>query len=267
MKKTPLIIFCIGYVVVLLVQFALLRNLNADLATFIPGPAFTDFLIIATLQPLYIVGLYYLVAYPMSQVYYWLHDLISFFKYEYKKTELGTEYSTFSYLARLAVPALLCYSLLFLFIDFIMPSGLFTVSRENFLIPIITLNFLLLPLSCLIVSGTWILDDIGVICHLKPKYYDDRKPPVIEGVGRFWGSTWSGLIGYTTPIGIAVQIYRSMVLAIPIQQTITLILLPLVLICMFIPIVLIHDERIEEYKKKFFEKWDLEAVPKSKLEI
>ncbi|MFX1452025.1 MAG: hypothetical protein ACFFCM_14400 [Promethearchaeota archaeon] len=267
MKKIPFIIFCLGYAVVLIVQFALLRYPEADLATFIPGPAFLDFLILATLQPLYIIGIYYLVVSPMTQVYYWLHDLIHFFKYEYKKVELGTEYSTFSYLSRLAVPALLCYSLLFLFVDFLLPSGLFTVSRENFVIPIIALNFLLLPVSCLAVSGSWVLDDIGVICHLKKKYYDDRKPPVIEGVGRYWGSTWSGLIGYTTPIGIAVQIYRSIVLSIPLQATVTLILLPLVLICMFIPVILIHDEKIEHYKEKFFNKWNLETVPKTTLEI
>lgn len=251
MKKAPLVIFIIAYIVILIIQILLFRYPKVDLTSLIPGPAAFDFFWLVTLQPLYLIVVYLLFGDLMTMIYYPLHKLIRLFKYEYKNIEMGTEFSIIDYFLRLAIPALLCYSLLFMISGFI-PSDLFDFSRETVVLTEIALNFLFLPISCIAVSGSWILDDMGIMCHKKPKYYNIRKPLVIEGVGRLYYSTWIGLISYTTPIGIAIQIYRTLTLHIPWQSTIILILLPLIMMAMLIPVVLINDAKIEKKKRKIY---------------
>ncbi|MHA1379918.1 MAG: hypothetical protein ACTSRG_16230 [Candidatus Helarchaeota archaeon] len=267
MKKVPLTIFLIGYAVVIFVNIGLLRYPFSDLVTFIPGSAALDFFLLATLLPAYIILFYLIFGDLITMLYFPLHKLIKFYKYEYKHVKLGTEFSSIDYLLRIAVPALFCYSILFMISGFIIPLGFFNTNKSASTLVLISLNLMLLPISCMLNSGAWILDDIGIICHQKPKYYNKRKPPIIEGVGRYWNSTWTGLIGYTTPIGIAMQIYRTFVEGIPIQMTIILILLPFVMMCLTIPTILIHDERIASKKDKFIKMWNLEEIPKSALEI
>ncbi|MHA1298746.1 MAG: hypothetical protein ACTSO9_04795 [Candidatus Helarchaeota archaeon] len=268
MKKIPLIIFLLGYIVVIFINISLYIKIpNNDLATFIPGSAFVDFFLLATLQPVYLIVFYFIFGDLMTMLYFPLHKLVKFFKYEYKHVELGTEFSTYDYLMRLAVPSLFCYSLLFMVSGFILPLGLFIGNKASSTMVLIALNFIFLPISCTLNSGAWILDDTGVICHLKPEYYNKRKPPIIEGVGRYWNSTWTGLIGYTTPIGIAMQIYRGFIEGIPWQATLMLILLPFVLMCLTIPVILIHDGQIKGKKNKLIKMWNIKEIPKSTLEI
>ena len=106
-----------------------------------------------------------------------------------------------------------------------------------------------------------------MVCHRKEGYYNKRITPIIEGVGRTYSSSFTGLIGYTTPIGIAIQIYVTVVLEIPWQASLILILLPIIMMCLLIPVVLIHEDKIEKKRAKFIEKWKLEVLPKETFEV
>ncbi len=239
---------------------------NEDLALFIPSTAPIDFLLLATFQPLYLIGVYFLFGDFMTSIYFPLHKIIKLNKYDYKNIEPGTEFSNFDYLYRLAIPALFCYSLLIMFQAFITPTETHLSYFQNVL-PSISLNLLFLPVSCVVVSGSWILQDTGIIGIRKKKYRNKRYPPTIEGVGHYYNSAWAGFIGFTTPIGLGIEIYKTIIYNIPWQGTFSLIMQPFIMMCLLIPVSIIHDSKIKHKRDKFITKWNLEVIPKSVFNI
>lgn len=267
MKKGLLIVFICGYSMILLGQIMMFVLFpNEELATFIPGFAPTDFFILATLQPLYLIAVYLVFGDLMATLYFPLHKIIKFNRFDYKNIEPGPEFNKINYFYRLLITALFCYSLLIMLQLFISPAENYAYFQVP-IIPSMALNLLLLPVSCLVVSGNWILQDTGMICVRKKKYINQREPTIIEGVGRYYSSAWAGFVGFATPIGLAIEIYKTFVFDVPWQGTLSLIIQPFIMMCLLIPVTIIHDSKITQKRKKFINKWKLEVLPRTTFEI
>jgi hypothetical protein len=180
--------------------------------TFIKGTLYTDILIVLAAAMPIIALEYFIIAIPMAAFYLSVQRIIKVRAYDIDIMHIGSKFGGIRMLRRAALPALFSVSTAGL-AGGILSRYLFDDSSSlnpniQFLYPIsLTLMgaLLVMPIALALFVPTWILNDAGVVSHLKEEQLDTRQCPDTEGVGKWYSNMLGGYSIISFPISMFIQ--------------------------------------------------------------
>lgn len=179
---------------------------------FLEGTLYTDILIVLGIAIPVIVLEYFIVAIPMAALMLFFHKLIKAAAFDTDIMHIGTNFGSIRILRRATLPALFSVSTAglvrgilsrYLFVD---PT---TIDDPlKFLYPISTTlmgALIMMPIALALFMPTWILNDAGIVAHLKQGQLDVRQCPDTEGVGKWYSSMLGGYSILAFPIAMFME--------------------------------------------------------------
>lgn len=172
-----------------------------DLVAAVDGSLSFDInFLLMLLFPIFVIE-FLLLALPFAFLMLLIAKVFRVTTYNFDVMRIGYGFSWARILKRAVVPALFALSLGELVISllngviFWIPPMLEDETRliAPVLYPLLTMfgSLIALTVSIALFSPTWLLNDSGIVAHVKPKHLEYRRCPDTEGVGRWY----SNLIG------------------------------------------------------------------------
>lgn len=121
----------------------------------------------------------------------------------------------------------------------------------------------MIPITAIMVLPIWTFKDSGVI-RLKKKQ-QKRFPPEMTYFGRTQHQSYKGFTGITTPIVYFVTIYSDYLRQLNLTGLI-IIIYPIFLIGVFMPLLLLYENRIDNLRVQIIESLKLEQLTLNRLE-
>jgi hypothetical protein len=234
------------------------------------GTAFTDVTFVLFLAMPILAFEYYVLAVPIATLYLFLNKAIKAKSYDTNIMNIGRDFGGFRMVKRAGVPAV--FSLTFanvtsgviqtyVFADVPkqpgFPGVMFEVS--------VTLMAALIIMAgaMLIFVPTWILNDAGIVSHLRTDELKARQCPDTKGVGRWFSDKLGGFAVVTYPLTMWTStiwpllnemIINGVIIWYDIFYTLGfLIILPLFVMAFIMPVVLLHERKQSEMSKRIHE--------------
>jgi hypothetical protein len=183
-----------------------------DLVTAVSGNATFDInFILIILLPVFLV-VFLVLALPIAFLMLLIAKALRVATYDIGIIQIGHGFDWLRMMKRAAVPSLFALSLGELVIS-LLQGVLFRIPPMSageirnivpVLYPIFTLFGALLALTVSIAffSPTWLLNDSGIVTHVKTKHLEMRRCPHTEGVGRWYSNILGGFGILTFPIAM-----------------------------------------------------------------
>ncbi len=267
----PLVFSIIG----IILTFYILGNISGhivnqfpafDSVRALPGDALSDSkMLIYIMIPLYIVE-FFILALPIAIIMLVMNRIAKSVRYTQSVVHIGERFDTTRILGRAVAPAFFSLSFSEIILSFA-PQWLYNdpevpldqTARFLYFTPLSSINGALITLAVAlaIYIPTWVLNDSGVVSHLKTSQLDNRQCPDTHAVGKWYSNFISGFALVTYPITIIYQ-YFYVLLSFPegaeipslfLYSAIWSFSLPLLLIAFVIPVVLLHESLFEKSSK------------------
>ncbi len=176
---------------------------------FIAGSLFTDITIILGVAIPIIAIEYFIVALPLAALFLLGSRMIKSTTYNFSIMDIGKDFGGYRMIRRSVAPALFSVSssglvvglLEGIIIDafsFLPPDQRYLVSLSATLMGAL----IIMPIALALFMPTWILNDAGIVTHLKEGQLDVRQCPDTEGVGRWYSSMLGGYSLFAFPIAM-----------------------------------------------------------------
>jgi len=157
---------------------------------------------------------YVVLALPLTAVFMALNKVLKASAYEQNIMKLGDRFGVDRILRRAAVPALFAISSgqlsIYLLGDYFLvpPTGLAN-EVGSFITPLFAIvsAAIALPVSLAFFMPTWLLNDSGIVLHLKEKHLKVRRCPDTEGVGRWYSNFLGGFSVIALPLSSIVHFF------------------------------------------------------------
>lgn len=228
-------------------------NIRADvlwLLTYIVPIMFVEFLVLV------IPGAFILIL---------VAKVLRFRKYDLSIIELGEEFGATLMIRRAVVPALFSLAigqLVFQLIQGILfdapPVSALPEVALRFYLPLMSMvsTLIVLPISLIYFMPTWVLNDAGVVSHLKVEQLKQRRCPDTIGLGRWYSNFLGGFSLLAVPITSIVQNFVTplqilfnntpnptfeMLLQVIIRGSFYSLGLPFLAVAFVIPVVLLNE--------------------------
>jgi hypothetical protein len=222
----------------------------------IAGNLFTDILIILGIAIPVIAIEYFIIALPLAALFLLGSRLVKSATYNFSIMDIGTEFGGYRMLRRSVAPALFSLSTSGLVIGLI--EGLIVGSlpplppESEFWVGLsVTLMgaLVIMPIAVALFIPTWVLNDAGIVTHLKEGQLDVRQCPDTEGVGRWYSSMLSGYSLFAFPIAmISAHFIRPFIIEgiEPFPELLLISFLwtigiPLVVMAFIVPVVFLNE--------------------------
>ncbi len=184
---------------------------SSSLIRWLPGNVRADITELITYTPLFTFAVYFLLGTPVSYIMALVTKMIKVTSYHIDIVKIGQDFGAVRMLRRAAMPALFSLSLSGVLSGLVTsllvtPITVDPVAR-SFYFPLesIAMTLVILPVVLAFFIPTWMLDDAGVVIHLKEKHLESRRCPDTEGVGRWWSNLQGGFAIIAVPIVAFVQ--------------------------------------------------------------
>ncbi len=221
-----------------------------EFVPFIEGSLFTDITIILGIAIPVILIEYFVIALPLAALFLLGSRMIKSTTYNFSIMDIGTEFGGYRMLRRSVAPALFSVS----------SSGLIVGLVEGFLVGpsveyLISLSatlmgaLIIMPIALALFMPTWILNDAGIVTHLKEGQLDVRQCPDTEGVGRWYGSMLGGYSILTFPIAMVSAHFITPFIINGVEPNLTNLFIssvwtigiPLLIMAFIIPVVFLNE--------------------------
>ena len=199
---------------------------------------------------------YLVLSLPIAAVFMALHKAFKASAYEQSVMKLGDRFGADRILRRAAVPALFAISTgqlsIYLLGDyFLIPPASIASEVGLSVTPLLAIigAAIALPLSLAFFMPTWLLNDSGIVLHLKDGQLKVRRCPDTEGVGRWFSNFLGGFSVIALPLSSIVHFFVQPFFVegrvfTPLNVIISLfwtIGLPLLLIAFVVPVVILNE--------------------------
>lgn len=224
---------------------------------FIAGSLFTDITIILGIAIPVIVLEYFIIAFPLAALFLLASRMMKSTTYNFSIMDIGNEFGGYRMIRRSVAPALFSISSAGFLVGLV--EGLILTAYPPFLTEvqqlIISLSatlmgaLIIMPIALALFMPTWILNDAGIVTHLKENILNVRQCPDTEGVGRWYSSMLGGYSILSFPIAMASAHFIIPYVINGIQPTINSLIIsslwtlgiPLLLMAFIIPVVLLNE--------------------------
>ena len=199
---------------------------------------------------------YLVLALPLAAIFMGLHKLFKASAYEHSVMKLGDRFGADRILRRAAIPALFAISIgqmsFYLLGDYFLvpPAGLADEVGLS-ITPLIAIvgAAIALPVSLAFFMPTWLLNDSGIVLHLKEGQLKVRRCPDTEGVGRWFSNFLGGFSVIALPLSSIVHFFvqpyfvdgRALTPLNAITSLFWTIGLPLLMMAFVVPIVILNE--------------------------
>ena len=180
-----------------------------DWIFFIEGSLYTDILFVLGAAVPIIILEYFIVAIPIAVIFLFANRAMKSPTYHTSIMKIGEKFGGMRIIRRAAAPALFSVSssglLVGLLKDYLFGVPPVIPPSIQFLYPMsLTLMgaLIIMPLALAFFIPTWILNDSGIVTHLKDGELDNRQCPDTEGVGRWYSSMISGYSLVSFPLSM-----------------------------------------------------------------
>ena len=228
-----------------------------EFVPFIEGSLFTDITIILGIAIPVIALEYFIIAFPLAALFLLGSRMMKSTTYNFSIMDIGDDFGGYRMIRRSVAPALFSISSAGFFIGlaegFILgayppaiPDG------EKLVIALIATlmgALIIMPIALALFMPTWILNDAGIVTHLKEGQLNVRQCPDTEGVGRWYSSMLGGYSILSFPIAMASAHFIIPYVINGIQPTINSLIIssvwtlgiPLLMMAFIIPVVLLNE--------------------------
>jgi len=180
-----------------------------EFVPFIAGTLFTDITIILGIAIPVILIEYFIIALPLAALFLLGSRMIKSTTYNFSIMDIGTGFGGYRMLRRSVAPALFSVSSSGLIVGLVEgflvdlypplpPSDLYLISLSATLMGALVI----MPIALALFMPTWILNDAGIVTHLKEGQMNVRQCPDTEGVGRWYSSMLGGYSLFAFPIAM-----------------------------------------------------------------
>jgi hypothetical protein len=244
-------------------SFNVIPPVGAFLAFFLGARAgknpVLELVFVYLLMPIIILPIGLILDRAMARVFVLFHKVLTFKKCDYRIVAEVQDYrrTSQSLISRTIIPAFLSLALGFLLVQAIPDTTFYKVPT----LPVATYavidwvprfqaifvaSVLMLPLSYLLSSALWLLEDAGVTFLQRQKA--ERQSINVQGVNRYFNTSLRGFISISTLFSMIVYFGEGTSSAINSQRldgflVLLSISIPLLLIAMLIPATLLHEAR------------------------
>ncbi len=223
---------------------------------FIEGTLFTDITIVLGIAIPVILIEYFIIALPLAALFLLGSRMIKSTTYNFSIMDIGTEFGGYRMIRRSVSPALFSVSSSGLIVGlvegFLVDSYSSLPGNEQYLIGLsATLMgaLIIMPIALALFMPTWVLNDAGIVTHLKEGQLDVRQCPDTEGVGRWYGSMLGGYSILTFPIAMVSAHFITPFIIGTTEPTLTNLFIsslwtigiPLLVMAFIIPVVLLNE--------------------------
>jgi len=219
--------------------------------SFIEGSLYTDVIIVLGAAIPIIVLEYFIIAIPLAVLFLIGNSFIKAAAYETNIMKIGESFGGIRMIRRAAAPALFSVSTAaivsrFFSSLFIDPGTADFVHRIS-----ITLmsSLIIMPIALALFMPTWILNDAGILNHLRQKQLEVRQCPHTEGVGRWYSSMLGGYSILAFPIAMfSEHFYQPYIIGpetleiVPVLISLIWIVgIPLLIMAFIVPVILLNE--------------------------
>jgi hypothetical protein len=199
------------YLASLLVVFQ--PTYGVDLVTAVDGSMRLDItFLVMILIPIFLIE-FLILSIPFAFIMLVIARLFRVATYDIDVMRIGQGFDWIRLMKRSVIPALFALSLGELVISLLngvifwippLPEGAERQLIVPSLHPLLTLlgSLIALTVSIALFAPTWILNDSGIIAHVKPKHLEYRRCPDTEGVGRWYSNLVGGFGILAFPIAM-----------------------------------------------------------------
>jgi hypothetical protein len=222
----------------------------------VAGSLFTDITIILGIAIPVIAIEYFIVIIPLAALFLLGSRMIKSATYNFSIMDIGQDFGGYRMLRRSVAPALFSISssgfiiglLEGLLIDSfppLPPEDLYLISLSATLMGALVI----MPIALALFVPTWILNDAGIVTHLKEGQLNVRQCPDTEGVGRWYSSMLGGYSLFSFPIAMASAHFVTPFIINGVEPTLERILfsslwtigIPLLVMAFIIPVVFLNE--------------------------
>jgi hypothetical protein len=150
---------------------------------------------------------YYIFAVPIAAVILVITKVVKTARYELNIMNIASNFGGTQMIRRAALPALFSVAFAGMFRtplrDFLFGTGFVAPAEIAAFFPIVVSlmsALLFMPIALLLFMPTWVLNDAGVVTHLKSDRMDIRQCPDTQGVGRWISNMLGGYAILAFPI-------------------------------------------------------------------
>lgn len=228
-----------------------------EFVPFIAGSLFTDITIILGIAIPVIVVEYFIIAFPLAALFLLVSRMMKSATYNFSVMSIGNEFGGIRMIRRSVAPALFSISSAGFLVGLV--EGLILTAYPPSLPEVqqlvISLSatlmgaLIIMPIALALFMPTWILNDAGIVTHLKEGQLNVRQCPDTEGVGRWYSSMLGGYSMLSFPIAMASAHFIIPYVINGIQPTINSLIIssvwtlgvPLLMMAFIIPVVLLNE--------------------------
>jgi hypothetical protein len=199
---------------------------------------------------------YLVLALPLAAIFMALHKVFKASAYEQSVMKLGDRFGADRILRRAAVPALFAISTgqmsIYLLGDyFLVPPASLAGEVGLAITPLLAIigAAIALPVSLAFFMPTWLLNDSGIVLHLKKGQLKVRRCPDTEGVGRWFSNFLGGFSVIALPLSSIVHFFvqpyfvdgRALTPLNAITSVFWIIGLPILMMAFVVPVVILNE--------------------------
>lgn len=225
--------------------------------SFIEGTLYTDIVIILGAAIPIIALEYFIIAIPFAVLFLIGNSFIKAAAYETNIMKIGENFGGIRMIRRAVAPALFSVSTAGIIRSFF--HGLLFADIGPLDPPILEVlyeisatmmsSLVIMPIALALFMPTWILNDAGIVNHLRKGQLEVRQCPDIEGVGRWYSSMLGGYSILAFPIAMfSAHFYQPYILGgvtpelIPLSiSLIWTIGIPLLIMAFIVPVVILNE--------------------------
>ncbi|MBN1328805.1 MAG: hypothetical protein JXA54_04965 [Candidatus Heimdallarchaeota archaeon] len=145
----------------------------------------------------------------LAKLYIYLHKLVKYFKYSYSTVKTDEHYYSFKEaLGRILIPFLFSFILGYWLANWTYLKNL-TFESHHVLVYML-FSLIVMPITIVLITPLWLLDDTGIIA-IKKRKEGERRIPDIEGPTVFFYNIYSGsayTLALVTIIDFLIEIFR-----------------------------------------------------------
>ncbi|MHA2026122.1 MAG: hypothetical protein ACW98U_09495 [Candidatus Thorarchaeota archaeon] len=224
---------------------------------FIAGSLFTDITIILGIAIPVITLEYFIIGFPLAALFLLASRMMKSTTYNFSIMDIGDDFGGYRMIRRSVAPALFSASSAGLVVGLV--EGLIldayppvlTEFQELIISLSVTLMgaLIIMPIALALFMPTWILNDAGIVTHLKEGQLNVRQCPDTEGVGRWYSSMLGGYSILSFPIAMASAHFIIPYVLGDVVPTINNLIIsslwtigiPLLIMAFIIPVVLLNE--------------------------
>lgn len=249
----PILFAIIGIAVTILsIYLVTINQPSTDFFPFIEGTLYSDIVFVLSAAIPIITLEYFIIAIPLAILFLIGNSFIKAAAYETNIMKIGENFGGIRMIRRAAAPALFSVSTAGILNGFftdllIVPPGDFSFLYR--LSGTLMASLVIMPIALALFMPTWILNDAGIVNHLRKGQLDVRQCPHTEGVGRWYSSMLGGYSILAFPIAMfSIHFLQPFLLShtLPPPEEIMLSLvwivgIPLLIMAFIVPVIILNE--------------------------